>query len=236
MDLLLLVLSVLAITFVMLVTRVLAFAEARHAIPDPDVSLEQHPGFHVLAERNIYGMRLTELVDRADAFSDFVEIGCDGAHNFTRVTISFPTQLKSGIHLALEAEEGFFKRLMNMKETRVGHDHFDSEFIVLAASQSRAEKTLTDEIRSAMLEIRDEVDELRVTDESVFARIPKAMSSEELDRLLPRIQAIAHAYYERAKKVEEEVRDEAERNPEIPNPQREGAFGITGRYTWQYKK
>lgn len=230
MDIMLWLLSVAGIAVILVVARVFAVSESNDAIPVPDKSLLDHPSFVVIAQRRIYGMCLTELVDRSDAFSDFIEIGSDGKHNFTRVTISFPTRLKSGIHLALEAEGGILKRLMNMKETRIGHDHFDSQFIVLASSQVRVERTLSEEIREAMLAVREHVDELRVTDESVFVRMARAMTSEDLDDTLPRLQALAHAYYERAKMVEEEFREEAERNPEIPNPQRDS------RYVWQDKK
>ncbi len=236
MDLVLWLLTAFFMLAVMVAARFLAVNEARRILPNPDEALREHPDFAVVAERYVYGMRLTELVDRNDAFADLVEIGSDGGHDFTRVTIEFPTRLKVGIHMALESEEGFFKRLMNMKETQLGHEHFDSQFIVLATNRARVERTLSEGVREAMLNVRSYVSELRVTDNSICARLPRALTSVELKEILPKIQSVAHLYYERARTVEDEFKDEIERNPEIPTPQRDGIFGISGRYPWKSKK
>lgn len=222
MDFFLWVFTALIMVMVMVIARFLALHESRTTLPSSDKALSEHPDLDVVAERYVYGMRLTELTHRNDAFSDLVEIGSEGGYDFTRVTIEFPTRLKIGVHLALEAEEGFFKRLMNMKETQVGHEHFDSQFIVLASNQARAERTLTDDVREAMLNLRSEVSELRITDGGVYSRLPTALSSEKLGDILPKIQSVAHRYYERARTVEDEMKEEID--PEILAP-RDGATG-----------
>jgi hypothetical protein len=123
-----------------------------------------------------------------------------------------------------------------MKETQLGYEHFDSQFIVLASNQSRVERTLSEDVREAMLNVRASVSELRITDGSICARVPQALTSEALNEFLSKIQSVAHLYYERARTVEDEFKDEIDRNPEIPNPQRDGVFGISGKFPWKNKK
>lgn len=236
MDWVFLLLTASTLMLVVFMARMFAFRDAAQLVPAHDTSLDKQPDFDVLAERSVFGTRLTELVDRRDAFEDRIELATGPDAQFTRVSILFPTRLRIGIHLALESEEGLLKRLMNMKETSVGHDAFDSQFIVLASSQTRVERTFNDAMRAQMLELREDVDELRITDEAVFVRVPLALDAAALDHFLPRVQSLAHTYYERAQEVDEEVREETERNPEHPSSQRESAFGITGRQTWKLKK
>lgn len=236
MDVIFIAITVSSVLTVLVLTRLRARYDAFQAVPDHDAKLAAHPELAIKAQRNVFGMRLTKLVDRTNAFEDMVELGVDGTHNFTRITIMFPTRLRIGIHLALESQEGFMKRLMNMRETRVGNEQFDSQFIVLGSSQARVERTLSDDIRTMLLSLRPQVAELRVTDEAVFARVPRALAPQELQPFLKLCQQLAHAYYERAQLVDSEVREAQDRNPELLTSDREASFGISGRQPWKTKK
>lgn len=236
MDLVFLILTASVVLAVLLVSRLAASRDAQAVVPKPDQAPKKYPELAIQAQRAVFGMNLTQLVDRSNAFTDAVEIGLDGTHDFTRITVFFPTRLRSGIHLALESQNGLLKRLMNMRETRVGNDQFDSQFIVLGSSQIRVEKTLSDAIREQLLNLRSHVVELRLTDEAVFVRVPSALPPEQLKPFLTQCHQLAHNYYERAQGVDEELREALERNPELLTADREASFGISGRQPWKTKK
>jgi len=162
------------------------------------------------AIRNVFGRRTIEIEARADDFTHSVEICDTRKQSYTRIMIDFPDRVKQGITLMTEADQGVIKRFLHLQETKIGHEAFDSQFLILAPSQERAESLITNKFRRQVVDLKSRFDEVKVSQEGVFLYTTKPLAGDELTDALEGALNLAREYFRRVTELEAEEKAQAD--------------------------
>lgn len=156
------------------------------------------------AVRNVFGRRTIEVEASDEDFTHSVEICDTKKQSYTRIMIDFPDRVKQGITLMSEADQGVIKRFLHLQETKIGHEAFDSQFLILAPSQERAESLITGKFKRQVVDLKSRFDEVKVSQEGVFLYTTKPLSGDDLAEALEGALSLAKEYFRRVSELEAE--------------------------------
>lgn len=108
--------------------------------------------------------------------------------DYLRIYLEFETPLEQGVSILTEDRLGFVSTLLRSREVRLGQKQLDRKFVLLAQEEERLRALLAHhKLHDDLISIQDLVDELVLTDESLFvilSQIPTPQECVELIRLL----------------------------------------------------
>lgn len=108
--------------------------------------------------------------------------------DYLRVHLEFETPLEQGVSILTEGRLGLVSTLLRSREVRLGQKQLDRKFVLLAQEEERLRALLAhNKLRDDLILLQEQVDELVLTDESLFvllSQIPTPQECVELLRLL----------------------------------------------------
>lgn len=225
LDWTLVLFSAVVMSLLLSLAKIWSIWELKRLSGARDASQYDTAYFKVTADRMVYGRRVIEIEDIGEEFHDSIEI-CESSRGaYTRILIDFPTRLRGGIRLMTESSEGVIKKLIHLSETTIGHEAFDSQFLILAPNQERANELINDELRNQMIDLRALVDEMRISNEGFYVRANRVLDPEELRRVFVMSQSVVRDYYGRVFDIESAEKDAFLMAVDRPS---EPSFGSTG--------
>jgi len=202
-DWVMVVYSAIVIGILLSLCRVWALWESRSARLVVEKESYRTDSIFARADRTVYGRRVLELCEESD-FRDSIEICDTPGGSYTRILIDFPTRIRNGVTLMTEGDEGVVKRFLHLRETKIGHEAFDSQFVILSPSQERAEELINRDFRRRIVDLRAGFDELKISGEGMFLQAYRALPPEEMKKALERALSIVRDYYEESIRLEEQ--------------------------------
>lgn len=202
LDWTLVLFSAVVMGLLLSLSKIWSIWESRRLNAALDATQYDSSYFRVTADRMVYGRRVLEIEDMGEEFRDSVEICAAPKGAYTRILIDFPTRLRGGIRMMTESSEGVLKKLMHLRETTIGHEAFDSQFLIMSPTQDRANALISTELRNQMIDLRALVDELRISNDGLYVRALRVLSADELRHVFVMSQLVVRTYYERVLELE----------------------------------
>ena len=203
-DWVMVIYSAILVGILLSMSRVWALWESRISRQVVDKDAYRNDRLFARADRTVYGHRVLELCDDSDEFHDSIEICDTQGGAYTRILIDFPTHLRDGVTLMTEGDEGMVKRFLHLRETKIGHEAFDSQFLILSPSQERAEELISQDFRRRIIDLRTGFDELKISPEGLFLQAFRALPPNEMQGALESALSIVRDFYDESIRLEEE--------------------------------
>ena len=175
---------------------------------------EQYPilaaelGFERTRDRFLIDTRIQRYHGRRHGWPTEIEVGAGPQGVYLRVDYEFERTVDLGMRISSEHEDGFMTRVMRLREIEVGHELFDSQFILLSRDEERLRDLLDKDVRHMLLDLGGSVRDLRLNDDGLHLQIMGELDDEQVRRLIDRGAQLASAVFARAEKLQQQRREE----------------------------
>ena len=158
-------------------------------------TLARSLGLENFDRRAIYG-DLTHHVDGTfNQLGVDLEVQVGRHHGYARVTVEFPQTLDQDLTILSDRKPAARNWLLRQKETEIGVEDFDRDFILLARHPKRLKAMLTPAIRFQLRRLIDRVDDLEIGDETVFVMARDLTDAEGVSSLLKKVIEVSERIY-----------------------------------------
>ena len=147
----------------------------REAVPDDNYSrdfligLGRGLGLDRYTERNYFSERIQVLSGAFERLDVELELSSgEDWQPYLRVTIGFPTPLAQDIGIYSGDRRPFGSHVRGLTECELGDPEFDEKFVLFGRDPERVELMLADATRYQLDRMLGLVDDVRVTDQSLF--------------------------------------------------------------------
>ncbi len=193
---------------VLAVQLVNALARRRWRAHDQYPFLVSELGFERTQDRFLVDTRIQRYAGNHRGRQVEIEVG-SGSHGvYLRLDFEFEKHIDLGLRVSSESEDGFGSRLLRLKELEIGHQHFDSQFILLCRDETRLKELLDPDVRRMLLDLNTRVRELRLNDNGLHLQLFGAIEDDVVRTTIDLGVQLAGAVYVRASELQEQRREE----------------------------
>lgn len=171
-------------------------------------------GFTRKSDRYLNQTRVIRYAGEFRGVATAIEVGDGPGVDYARVEFTLRQSLQLGIRISSDREDGaLWMRLMRMREVRVGLQHFDAQFILLARREDRLKQLLDHEARRMLMDLGRLARDVRQDDVELHVFYEGRAPRETLDAILEEGAQLATHLVRRAEDVlAEEVRQSEEQS------------------------
>lgn len=148
-------------------------------------------GLDDYADRHYFGERVQVLSGHFERLYVELEISSGDWTPYVRVQVRFPSLLAQDITVLSEDPGTVVNKIRRLREIEVGDEEFDEEFLLFATREKRLKRFFPASTRFQMVRLNREVDELRLTDQSLFVFASRPCSTAEIRSLLKKTVELA---------------------------------------------
>ncbi|MFP4597629.1 MAG: hypothetical protein ACLFVJ_05225 [Persicimonas sp.] len=145
--------------------------------------------------RTVFGALVHRVTGEYNRLEVEVEVHVAADVNFTRITVEFPQTLDQDLTVLSNRRSAVRNWLLRQKETTLGVDEFDRDFILMARYPRRLETLLTPSIQFQLSKLIDMVDTLEVGDEAVFVMAAEMTDPARISAVLKKTLEISERIY-----------------------------------------
>jgi hypothetical protein len=163
------------------------------------VGLGRGLGLDRYTEREYFGEQVQVLAGQFHELDVELEVASGREWTpYLRVTIDFPESLAQDFSIYSGSRRPLGSSVRGMDECEFGDPDFDERFVVYARDDDRAERVLTEAIRYQLLRMNVIVDDLQLTDYSLFLFVENSMSRDDLKATLKKAIDLGERTYQSA--------------------------------------
>ncbi len=149
------------------------------------IGLGRGVGLDRYSERRYFGEQIQELAGTFKRLEVELEIGGGGkAVPYLRMTLQFPRTLAQDVSLYSGSRRPLGSSVRGLERFEFGEPEFDERFVSYARDADRAERLLNEATRYQLMRMNGIVDDLQLTDYSLFLFVGEPMNREELKAML----------------------------------------------------
>lgn len=148
------------------------------------IGLGRGLGLERYTERDYFGERIQVLSGTFRKLSVELEISSGNWRPYARVVVEFPRSIAQDINVFSQNRNNVLNYVREVQLLEVGDPEFDGSFHCYAPDAEVLTRVLSEATRYQMLRVLREVDELRLTDESLFLFADHSLDGEEVKRVL----------------------------------------------------
>lgn len=158
--------------------------EHEEVTPEFLVGLGQGLGLEQYTRRDFFGEQLQVLSGEfRDLFVE-LEISTGRWRPYLRLVIEFDRPLARDVSVFSDDRSGIVSYVQRVREIEIGEDDFDYRFLLYAPGPDDVRKLLPDATRYQMVRLDDMVEELRLTDNSLFIFTQAALHRDHVRTIL----------------------------------------------------
>lgn len=152
-------------------------------------------GLEICDKQRVFGDRVHRLAGTFNRLGVELEVQIGLNHDYTRLTIAFPQTLDQDLTILSDRKPALRNWLLRQKETEIGVEAFDRNFILLARHEQRLTSLLSPAIRDQLQRLMSMVDDLEIGDETVFLMAREMRDPAEISTLLKKAIEISERIY-----------------------------------------
>jgi nitrogen fixation-related uncharacterized protein len=169
--------------------------------PEFLVGLGKGIGLDHYSERDYFGERIQVLSGQFHDLDVEMEISSGRWQPYLRITIAFPRSLAQDLNIMTDDKSSMVHQVRRMHELELGDEDFDEEFLLFARDQEHLELVLPEGTRYQMLRVLETVDELRLTDNSLFLFVDHPCDRNEIKRMLKKAVELSERLHQTAEMI-----------------------------------
>lgn len=195
---------------------VLGFLQVRRVRNRRWAKHEQYPelstalGLSVRSDRFLVDARVMRFEGTRHGRAIELEVGAGAQGVYVRMQFPFEHAVDLGVRVSVEQDDNPLTRVMRLREMEVGHEAFDSQFILLARSADRLQEVLNEPIRAALAGLRGQVRDLRLDESGLALLVTTALAKEELYSVIEEGARVTQLIFDRAEELAEARRQQQE--------------------------
>jgi hypothetical protein len=165
-------------------------------------------GFDDIRSRALFEAKTWSGSQSLERYDLEIELGDGPDRDYTRVLCSFKESLTQGIEILVEDRPSPARWLMRFAEAQLDDPHIDPKFLLLTRNQERLVAFMETPAREALLDLEEVCDDIRLTDNSVYAFYERLVTGRELEQVVETQRALAGlmiAFAETAGPIEENL-------------------------------
>jgi hypothetical protein len=156
-------------------------------------------GLDHYAERDLFGARVQMLWGSFGDFPVELEVSRGGWRPYVRVTIDFPKRLAQDLQILTEGRSWIRNHFGRLEEVELDDPTFSQAFSLFSRDPDRAEMMLSETTRSQLVRLAEEVDDVRITDDTLFFFVQRGCRRDEISTLLKKGLEIADRLFRAAR-------------------------------------
>lgn len=156
-------------------------------------------GLDTYSDRTLFGEHLQTLRGKFEEFPVEFEVSRGDWAPYVRITVDFPRRLAQDLHVINDRRGGMVSQLRRLREIKLDDEEFDSRFLLFAKDEERAASVLNETARYQLVRMAEEVDEVRISDNTLFVLMHHACTREEMKSLLKKSLEVAGRLYQTAR-------------------------------------
>jgi len=163
------------------------------------IGLGRGMGLDRYTERDYFGERIQVLAGTFDRLEVELEIS-SGEHwqPYVRVTVDFPNSLAQDIGVYNGDRRPIGAQIRGLDEAESGELEFDEQFVSFGRDPERVELMLTDATRYQLMRMDRIVDDLRLTDQSLFLFVGENPDRQVIKTMLKKAVDLGDRVYKTA--------------------------------------
>ena len=169
--------------------------------PEFLVGLGKGMGLEHYSERDYFGELVQVLSGQFRKLYVEMEISSGRWQPYLRISITFPRSLAQDLNVMTDDKTSMVNQVRRMHELEIGDEEFDEEFLLFARDEEHLELALPEGTRYQMLRILEAVDELRLTDNSLFVFVNHPCDRREIKRMLKKAVELSDRLHQTAEMI-----------------------------------
>ncbi len=148
-------------------------------------------GFDDIRSRALFEARTWSGSQILEHYDLEIELGDGPDRDYTRVLCSFKESLNQGVEILVEDRPSPARWLMRFAEAQLDDPLIDPKFLLLTRSHDRLVELMETPAREALLDLEEVCDDIRLTDNSVYAFYERLVTGRELEQVVETQRALA---------------------------------------------
>lgn len=166
------------------------------------IGLGRGMGLDRYTEREYFGERIQVLAGTFDRLDVELEISSgEDWQPYVRVAVDFPKTLAQDIGVYSGERRPIGSQVRGLEEVELGDPTFDGRFVLFGREPERVELMLTDATRYQLLRLDRVVDDIRLTDQSLFLFVGENPDRETIKTILKKTVELGDRVYKTARRL-----------------------------------
>lgn len=156
-------------------------------------------GLDHYAERDLFGARVQMLWGEFGEFPVELEVSRGGWRPYVRVTIDFPKRLAQDLQILTNSRGWIRNQFGRYEKVELEDEAFSDRFCLYGRDADRADMVLSETTRSQLVRLAEDVDDVRITDDTLFFFVEGGCRRGEISTLLKKGLEIADRLFRAAR-------------------------------------
>lgn len=152
--------------------------------PEYLVEIGQGLGLETYTKRNFFGEQVQILAGEFRDLYAELEVSTGRWRPYVRLVLDFDEPLARDVSVFSDNRAGFISYVQRVREIEIGNEEFDHRFLLYAPGPDDVRKLLPPATRDQMIRLDEKVDNIRVTDSSLFLSHHGALDRDQVRSIL----------------------------------------------------
>jgi hypothetical protein len=155
-------------------------------------------GLTRLSERELFGEEVRVLRGSFKELEIEVEVSRGHWAPYVRLAVGFPRRLAQDLVVETDHADGVVSRLRRLREIKMDDQEFDRRFIIRGRDPDRLSQVFPEGTRYQLVRLAREVDNIRITDDTLFLFAERGLEGESLPKLIKKSLEVGQRLYQTA--------------------------------------